>query len=339
MKSLTEFQREGDSVVKDLGLALQRSLMEFRDPKAAAQPFESRYTRLEAEMKAFAKETPHAADYVEGFLKLLRDQMDELKRRAQRAHSQRPEVDGRFKRQYNQVVGEALADAPKQATDALRGQVRQALRKMIDQALPGSEVPSDVKATMTRELSGWLERQEFVEDSYFVVERAVTEVATYLHQRLTIKGEIDLTRKTLIRDPKVSKAVADAADQRVGELGKRAKSLDSEIAQRIERSTRQVRGSFDLRPNLVLDPARRFVKDIELRAGIKITNNDVRVDLGTKLKVLSPLTNDRSYQAQAYANTQVGNNLSFGVSGGANFGGPQGQQEHYEVKATLSWRF
>ena len=338
MKSLTEFQREGDQIVRDLGLALQRTLLEFGEPKRAGEPFERRYTRLETEMKDFAKESPHAADYVSGFLKLLRERMDELQRRAARAHAQRPEVDSRFKREYNQVVGGALAKAPTQARHALRGQVERSLRKILDQALPGSQVPSDVKSTMTRSLSDWLEKQEFVEDSYFAVERAVTEVAGYLHERLTIKGEIDMTRQTLVRDPKVSKAVADAADKRVGELGKRAKDLDAQITQRIERSTRQVRGNFDLRPNLVLDPARRFVKDVEMRAGIKITHNDVRVELGTKLKVLSPLTNDRSYQAQGFANAQVGENLNFGVSGSTNFSG-SGRQEGYELKATLSWRF
>lgn len=338
MKTLMEFQREGDKIVKELGLALQRALMDYQSPSAAAKPFEQRYTRLEKAMNAFGEDSPHAKDYVRGFLQVLRKQMDTLVARGVRAHEQRTQADGRYQRQYNQFVGGALADAPKQARRALNKQVEGALKKLLDQALPGSEVPSHVKGTMARELMGWLERQEQVEDAYFVVERAVTEVALYLHERLTIKGEIDMTRRTLVRDPKVSKEVADQADRRVGELAKRATELDRKIDQRIQQSTRQVKGHFDLRPRLVLDPAKRFVKDVEVRAGIRITQGDVRVDLGTQLKVLNPLNDDRSYQAQAYGRAQIGNNLDFGVSAGANANG-QGAIQGYEIKASLNWRF
>lgn len=338
MNSLNQFQREGDSILRQLTLALEKALLEFRSPKGAAEPFERRYTKLKTEMQAFAKLNPHAADYVEGFLGLLRKQMDELKRRADNAFRRQGEVEGKYQRSYNEMVGKALGKAPGDARKQLNRQVEGAMRKLIDQALPGSEVPSHVKQTMGRELTKWVESQEAVEDAYFVVERSVMEVAGWLHERLTIKGEIEMTRKTLIKDPEVTQEQAESAEQRVGELAKRAAKLDAEIERRVQRSTTQVKGHFDFRPRLVLDPAKRFVKDVELRAGIRITHSDVKVDLGTKLKVLSPMTSDRSYQAEAYMRTSVGNNFSAGVGANANFNG-QGQNTDYQIKATLSWRF
>ena len=338
MNSLNEFQREGDAILRQLTLALEKALLEFRAPKSAVEPFERRYTKLKKDMDAFAKLTPHAADYVEGFVGLLRKRMDELKRRAESAFRRQGEVEGKYQRGYNELVGKALGQASGQARDQLHRQVEGVMRKLIDQALPGSEVPSHVKQTMGRELTKWVESQDAVEDAYFVVERSVMEVAGYLHDRLTIKGEIEMTRKTLIKDPEVTQEQADTAEKRVGELAKRAAKLDQEIERRIQRSTTQVKGHFDFRPKLVLDPAKRFVKEVELRAGIRITHSDVKVDLGTKLKVLSPLNNDRSYQAEAYLRTTVGNNFSAGVGANANFNS-QGQNTDYQVKATLSWRF
>lgn len=338
MNSLNQFQREGDNILRQLTMALEKALLEFRAPKGAAEPFERRYTKLKTDMEAFAKITPHAADYVEGFLGLLRKRMDELKRRATNAYKRQGEVDGKYQRGYNELVGKALGQASGQARDQLHRQVEGVMRKLIDQALPGSEVPSHVKQTMGRELTKWVESQDAVEDAYFVVERSVMEVAGWLHDRLTIKGEIEMTRKTLIKDPQVTKDQADAAEQRVGELAKRAAKLDADIERRIQRSTTQVKGHFDFRPKLVLDPAKRFVKDVELRAGIRITNNDVKVDLGTKLKVLNPMMNDRSYQAEGYIRTQVGNDFSAGVGANANFNS-QGQKTDFQIKASLTWRF
>lgn len=338
MNSLPHFQREGDSILKQLTLALERALLEFRAPKSAAEPFERRYIKLKTEFGAFAKLNPHAKDYVDGFLALLRTRMDELKRRADAAYRRQGEVEGKYQRGYNEIVGKALGQASGQARDQVHRQVEGLMRKLIDQALPGSQVPSNVKQTMGRELTKWVEKQDAVEDAYFVVERSVMEIAGYLHERLTIKGEIEMTRKTLVKDPQITKEQATAADKRVGELAKRATKLDNEIERRIQRSTTQVKGHFDFRPSLVLDPAKRFVKDIELKAGIRITNNDVKVDLGTKLKVLNPLNNDRTYQAEAFANTKVGNDLSFGVGGSANFDN-QGKRTDFQVKASLSWRF
>ncbi|MBL4847711.1 MAG: hypothetical protein JKY65_19510 [Planctomycetes bacterium] len=338
MNTLPEFQREGDQILRKLALALEQALLGFNNPKPAAAPFERRYTKLKKDMDAFGTKAPHAADYVEGFLKLLRKQMDELIRRAKRAHNRRNEVESGYQQDYNKFVGKTLGSAPGQAKNALSGQVERLLRKMIDQSLPSGKVPAHVKGTMARELTRWVESQEAVEDAYFIVESSVMEIAAYLHERLTIKGEIDLTRKTLIKDPEITQGQADAADKRVGELAKRASKLDAEIARRIERATLRVKGNFSFKPRLVLDPAKHFIRDVEVKAGIRISQNNVKVDLGTNLRVLSPTTKDRTYEAGAFARTQVGNNFDFKLSGSVGFNN-QGDRTDYKVKASLSYRF
>ncbi|MGE0710771.1 MAG: hypothetical protein AB7N76_27755 [Planctomycetota bacterium] len=339
MNEINEFQRRGDNLYRELGLGLEKALMAYGDVNGPARTFDQGYEKLAQDMRSFAKLSPNAATWVEAYLAHLRKSADELVRRARNAAQRRGEVDGSLAKKYNETVGGALANAPGQVKGAVHGQVERLVRQLIDQALPSQQVPGDVRATMTRELTKWLEDQGPVEDAYFVVERTVSEVATWLHRRLTIQGEIKLTKETLIQNPKVTKDQADAADQRVGELAKRSQELDALIARRIEESTLRVKGNFSFRPNLVLDPAHKFLKSVELKAGIQISQGGVKVDLGTKLVVVDPLLATRNLDAQAYLNAQIpSSNLSFGVQGQTHYQPGQGFQG-YQVKAALTWRF
>jgi hypothetical protein len=334
---IDDFQRRGDRLVQGLGRDLSRALMRFEDPEGAHKIFLSEVASLRRDMDSFVKLNPHAKAWADALHAHLLKHGRELLLRAKNAAGHRGLVGGGLQGKYNNMVGGALGDAAGQTRQALHGQVEGLVRKLVDASVP-SKVPGDVRGTITRELTRWLESEEFVEDAYFVVENTVGELATWLHARLTIQGEIELTRDTLVKNPKVPKAQAEAADQRVGELAKRAKALDEQIARRIEQATLKVKGRFSFRPALVLDPSKRFVKNLELRTGIQISQHGVQVDLGTKLKVFDPFTNP-TFQAGAHVTTSIPeSNLQFGAEATAT-GGSKGKVEDYTVRAFLKWRF
>ncbi len=373
VREMREFQRKADKLLRELGLALEKALLAFQDPRPKSKPYDKRYSDLCRELDNWLKITPHAKDWVELVKRQLRKEMDSLVDRAERAHRQRGKVDGNLQRRYNQAVGGALSKAPGQVSDAAKKQLEKSVRQLLDQQLP-SEVPANVRATMTRELSTWANKQPVVEDAFFVVQSAVSDVSMWLHERLTITGEIETTRVMVAQQKQISEQDAKAADQKVGALAKRSQELDKAVERRVKQNLQRVstKASFDFDPKLVLDPSVKYLKQVETRAGIQIQSRDVKVDLRAKVQVVNPLLDSRQVNASANADVAVqnGNTLTrFGVGANAtdltgntavganaylNFDvgknvdirtqysntwkEGEGWQGH-QVKATLTWRF
>ncbi len=371
VRDMKEFQRQADKLLRELGLALESALMGYKDPKGKAKPFEQRYTKLCKELDAWVKLTPHAKDWAELLKQHVKKDMDQLIARADSAHRRRGQVDGKLKQKYNEAVGGALADAPKQASTAVRKQLERGIRQLVDSQLP-DEVPADVKAQLSRALGQWAGQQPLVEDALFVVQHVVSDVAVYLHERLTIKGQIETIRTEVARRSEITAEEAKAADQQVGALAKRSAELDKTVERRVRESTRRVSHTLKLDPKVVLDPSVRFLKQVEARAGIQIQSSTVKVDLGTRLRVTNPLLDSRRVDASAnadftvqgqntltrfgvgasatdltgtttvgtnaYVNMNINKNLDLGASYNNTWKEGQGWQGH-EVRATLTWRF
>lgn len=371
VREMKDFQRQADKLLRELGLELESALLGYKDPKSKAKPFEQRYAKLCKDLDAWVKGTPHAKDWAELLKQHVKKDMDQLIARAYAAHRRRGQVDGNLKKKYNEAVGGALAEAPKQVSGAAKQQLERGIRQLIDAQLP-DEVPSDVKGQLARALGQWAGQQPLVEDALFVVQHVVSDVAVYLHERLTIKGQIETIRAEVARRSEITAEEASAADQQVGALAKRGAELDKTIERRVRESTRKVSHTLKLDPKVVLDPSVRFLKQVEAKAGIHIQSGNVKVDLGTRLRVTNPLLGSRKVDASAnadftvqgqgtltrfgvgatatdltgttavgtnaYVNMNVNKNLDLGASYSNTWKEGQGWQGH-QVRATLTWRF
>lgn len=331
-------RRGYEVALRSLGLALERALMAFEDPKKAAEPQLARLTQLDRDGEALGREAPGLRGYVTELSRSSRASANALVARAEAAHRQRGRVDGRFQTAYNGVVGPALAQAPGQGTTALRGQVERAVRQLVDQVVPG-EVPGDVKGTMTRELSSWVLQQAAVEDAFFVVERTLTQVARFLHEKLTLHGQLVALKDDTAGRGSLTTEQAHAADARAGQLARRSVELDELIKHQIEQQALTIRGYVRLNPKLVLDPTKRFLERLDAQAGITIRRDQVRVDLGTRLQVTNPLMFDGSSQVgvSTHLDLRVGRDLSVGASYGGTF--QNGRFGDEQFKVSLTWRF
>lgn len=331
-------RRGYEVALRELGLALERALMAFEDPKKAAEPLLAKLTQLDRDAEALGREAPGLRGYLTDLSRTTRARATQLVARAEAAHRQRGRVDGRFQTTYNGVVGPALAQAPGQGAAALRGQVERAVRQLVDQVVPG-EVPGDVKGTMTRELSSWVLQQPAVEDAFFLVERTLSQVARFLHEKLTIHGQLVALKDDTARRSALTTEQAHAADARAGQLARRSVELDQLIKHQIEQQAFSIRGHVRLNPKLVLDPTKRFLERLDAQAGITIRRDQVRVDLGARVQVTNPLMFDGTSQVGVSTNLdlRVGNDLSVSASYGGNF--QSGRFGDEQFKVSLTWRF
>lgn len=329
---LERLRRACETLVRELSLALERAVLAFEDPARAAEPFLTRLAQLDREGQQLERDVPPSAGYVRQLRSSTREQVDALVARAVSAHRQRGQVEGRLQQQYNGVVGPALSRLPGQGTTAVRAQVERAMRQLVDQVVSAPEVPGDVRSVMTRELTTWVLAQPEVEDAFFVAERALSHVARFLHEKLTIHGElVALKEQTAARD-QLSPAEAQAADQRAGALARRAVELDDAIARSLQDG---VRGHVRLQPRLVLDPTRRFLSRLDAEAGITIRRGEVRVDLGTRVWLADPLVEGRAPGVTNRLDLRVRNDLEVSAQHQMNLRGPA---EH-QFKVQLTWRF
>ena len=335
--TINRLQREAEKILRELGLALEQALLSFKEPAGAARPYETRYQALVRDIEQAVRLTPQAREFLTRVQKHLRKEMDGLLERANRAHRSRGQVRGDLGQRYNELVGGALGSAPSQGVRALEGQIDSQVRRLVDQVVGDKDVPSNVRSQMARSLSTWLRQQEPMEDAFFVLQSALTDVSGFIHEKLTIRAEIVDTRKRITASDTVSPTDAQAADQRVGELAKRSTQLDQRIESQIAQNALRVRTNVRFSPKLVLDPARYFLKSLDAQAGITITQNDVKVELGTRLRVTDPLSSDRNIAINPYVKGSVGPNMNFGVEYSNSF--QNGQPSGHQVKATLSWRF
>jgi hypothetical protein len=331
-------RRECERLLRDLSQALERALMAYQEPKGAAAPFLATLARLERDAEAHVRTNPSAKEYLNLLLGSTRREAEKLVAKAQRAHDARPKVEGRFQQAYNGVVGPTLSRLPGQGTQALKGQVEAQVRRLVDQLMP-QQVTGDAKGVMARELSRWILEQSTTEDAFFVVERTLGHVARFLHEKLTIHGELVTLKTQTASRPTITTDEARTADERAGQLAKRSQELDRLIAQTIEQQALSIRTHVRLNPRLVLDPTRRYLERLDAAAGITIKKDQVRVDLGVRLQVTNPLMLDNTTQVGAAANlgVQVGNDLHINASYGGNV--QNGRWGNEQFKVSLSWRF
>jgi hypothetical protein len=331
---LERLRRACDVLVRELAQALERALVAYEDPARAAEPFLSRLTQLEREGQQLEKDVPPSAGYVQVLMRQTRAQAEKLVTRATQAHRRRGQVDGRFQQSYNGVVGPALSRLPGQASGAARGQVERAMRQLVDQVVASPQVPGDVRSVMTRELTRWVLEQPEVEDAFFVVERSLMHVARFLHEKLTIHGELVALKRDTAGREKLSPAEAQAADQRAGALARRSVELDEQIARRLESG---VTGHVRLSPRLVLDPSKRFLARLDADAGITIKKGDVRIDLGTRVQLTDPLLGSRGLNVTSHVDLRLRNDLDLTASHETTL--HNGRMGNDQFKVSLTWRF
>lgn len=333
-----QIRRECERLLRKLSLALESALMAFEDPGRAAAPHLARLGQLEREADALGRADPNAKTFLAELLRTTETQATQLIARAQRAHEQRGQVTGRFQTTYNGVVGPALGRLPGQGTSAMRGQVESSVRKLIDGLVP-PEVTADARATMSRELSRWALEQPAVEDAFFVIERTMSHVARFLHEKLTIHGQLVALKQETAQRPSLTAEQARAADEKAGALARRAVELDELIARSIEQRALSIRTQVRLNPRLVLDPTRRFLERLDASAGITIRKNDVRVDLGVRVQITNPLmlNNTTGVNLGAQVGAQLGPDLRLDASYGTSYQGGRFSGEQF--KASLTWRF
>lgn len=332
VQRLQEFARTAEVIARDHQLELHRKLIATQNPGSVSQGFEGRLGALKREMERFCQDAPHARQYCTALESDLRRRIDFQQARADNAYESKRNLEQEGARgKYNDALSEALAGAPGQARDAARGQVRSAVKKLVETTFQGQQyqqVPSNVKQTMTQELSRWLLEQEALEDAFFVAQSVVTDVAFYLQRKLTFTAEITRTKQTLTSASAITPAQAESAANYAGALGQQSAELDRRIAADTRRNMQtRVRGYFSFNPGLVLDPAKKFVKDLELKAGIKITTQEIRIELGAKVKVVDPFNDERTAKVNPFAKLRISDDFTLNATYNSNLGlnQPQGQ--------------
>ncbi len=336
-EELRRHERDAHKLLRELGLALEQALIGFQEPSRAASPFRARLQRLQSQLKLLATTAPNLAQVATALSRSVEKEFEGLVRRATTASQRRGRVDGRIQLQYNQVVGGALAQAPGQATRALDGQIRRGVGELVNRLIPPDQVPGDVRSLMTRELSQWLVQQPLVDDAFFVLQSVLTDVSGFLHARLTIHRQLEALRDDTAGQQQLTPDQARARDAQVGQLAERSVELDREIERRIRSRSTSVQGVFKLDPKLVLDPTKRFLERLDAQAGIQIRQGDVKVELGTRIRITDPLTGVSGVGVNPYLGVQVNPNLNINASYQNEH--RQGNWQGGQFKVSLSWRF
>lgn len=331
-------RRECEKLLRALGLSLESALMAFQEPKRAAEPHLARLGQLEREADAIWRLDPHAKSYLTQLLRSTRAEADKLIARAQRAHDGRAQVQGKLQRSYNGVLGPTLSKLPGQGTAALRGQVESNIRKLIDELVP-AQVTADARGVMSRELSRWALEQPAVEDAFYIIERTLGRVAGFLHEKLTIHGELVALKQRTAGQQALTPEQARTADAQAGKLAKRSLELDDLITRSIEQHALSIKAHVRLNPKLVLDPTKRFLERLDASAGITIRKDAVKIDLGARVQITNPLMFDRTSQVNlgTTLGAQVGRDLRLDASYGTTF--QNGKFGGEQFKVSLTWRF
>lgn len=341
VQQLQEFARTAEVIARDHQLELHRKLIASQNPGSVSQSFEGRVSELKRAMDRFCQTAPHARQYCNALERDLRRRLEFQQARANNAYESKRNLEQEGLRgKYNDALSDALAGAPGQTRDALRGQVRSAVKKLVDTTFQGQEfqqVPGNVKQTMTSELSRWLLEQDAIEDAFFVAQSVVTDVAMYLQRKLTFTAEITRTKQTLTSASAITPEQAESAANYAGAIGQQSAELERRILADTRRNMQtRVRGYFSFNPGLVLDPAKKFVKDLELKAGIKITSQEIRIELGAKVKVVDPFSSERTANVNPFARLQISDDFTLNATYNNNLGLNQTQSQSLNVGA--QWR-
>lgn len=330
-----QLRKDAEKLLKELELALRTAFLNFKDPSQEGNAFEAKFRVLFSNMDTHMTADPAARDY----LRSLKSSVDQERRKmiaaARKAHQDRGSVDSKLAGKYNDQIGKGLSAIPKGGKRLLDSQIDGTVQQMVDAVITYKEVPSHVRGQIARSLGTWVKNQDEVQDAFFVAQSVLLDVSEFLHQKLTIQGQIEATRDHLKKQPQLTPQQACEADKCVGDLAKRSVELDRKIQRRIEQSVLRVKAHFSLSPKLVLDPTKAFLGSIQAKAGIQLRQNSVTVDIGTRLRVVDPL-NAQGVGVNPYLKVNAPGG-SLGVEGQTTFD-DKGFRGH-EVKAVLSWTF
>lgn len=343
LQDVDKLHRACDVLLKETALGLEKALIAFKDPSAAAVPFRTRLQAQAAEADRIGRAAPALRSLARQVVDDTKRRFDQLVAKAVRAHQGRGHVEGRFQSQYNHIVGQQLADLPQRGTQLLRQQVERGVDQVLGQVFPQGKVPGDVRSMMGRELSRWVLSQPVAEDAFLLVQKVIVDVAGFLQERLTIHGELVQLKERTAQRGALTAQEAQAADQRAGQLAERAVHLNEQIERRISQTSQvSVQGVLRIDPKLVLDPTKRFLDRIDAQAGIKIRADQVTVELGTRLSLTNPLMFNGTTGTQVNPYVNVNANLAPNLQVGASYGNSMTNgrwQGSGEFRATLTWRF
>src|SRR5689334_15186368 len=119
---LNRLQREAERLLRGFELDVRQALVAEKDPQGTINSWRSKLDALSKTCAEKAKPpTPAtAAQVIASIEKETRRRFEDLARRAQRAHEQRPQADGKWVRAYDEAVSGGLSKLPGQAANAGR---------------------------------------------------------------------------------------------------------------------------------------------------------------------------------------------------------------------------
>lgn len=336
-EAMERLRRDAELLLRELEGVLAKAYMAFNSPVSAARRLDSKFTALYRKMDAEVRlASPPVREAYTKIRQHVESERKRMERQAQTAFTALPRNTG-LAGFYNNTVGDAFSQIPGGGTRAVAQQIDNLVEKMVNGVVTDSSIPGHVKTQMARSLADWIKQQDATQDALYVVQNALVGVAGWLHEKLTIQRQIEDTRKNVKGRGQLTSEEAAQADQSVGALAQRSQQLDKEIEQQLTRSITRINPYLRLNPRLVLDPAKAFLDSIEVRAGIRMQPNGVRVDLGVGVKVIDPFSPDRVVINPALQIVPQ-NGMKIGLSGESTYE-VNDQRWNHTVKATLSWSF
>lgn len=339
-QSVQQIESDLNNLVRQLALDLQSDMLRGNNPAGTARTARAKYDALCRKLDQEANlafGNTGLKQWIDAVKATYKGRIDKLVAAAESHHAHRNRAQDGLKGKYNEMVGQGLAQY-QQGGKALNDQVDRLVRRMIDQVVTDPKVPGNVRDEMARSLAGWVKQQEFYEDAFFAIQGVLGDVSVWLSSHLTFQAQVDAHKQQLKGRTEITTTEANAADQSAGALARQRNELDRQIQQRIEASVLRVSPVLKFNPNLVLDPGRMFIRSLDAQAGIVIRQNDVKIELGTRLRLTDPALDSRALNVNPYVNVNVGNNFNVSGSYESNTQFNTGQRNE-QWKVQLSWRF
>jgi hypothetical protein len=238
---------------------------------------------------------PFTKEYYEKLKAETRQQMEQMIQRAITAHKTRPKVHGRFRNKYNHFVGENLAKLPEEAVKGMHKGVDSAMKEMVKAVLPDDCVRPEQRGDLNRarneiakQMSTWLQKQEFMEEAFYFAQNVVTKIAAWLQEKLTIRGEIQRTRDWIEEGGETTPQQVQEGEKKIKQLAQRDRELDERVDRQLKEHRWKFKFKFDFKPKPVLDVAKYFLDRVDVGAGITLKRDDVTLKFGTKVTLKDP---------------------------------------------------
>ena len=331
---MDQYRREAELLLRELELTLTEAHLSFQVPGTAAARLDSKFRALYRKIDHEIQVSPNAKSYFGDLRKRTETQRAQMLGHAKRSYVALPRNPS-LQNTYNDFVGSGVAQLPGAGTKAANREIEKVVGKLVDSIISNQRVSGQAKAQMTKSLAGWVKQQRTTQDALYHVQGVLIKVSGWLHEKLTIRSQIEETRDTVQRRKALTPAEANEADRTIGELGRRSQALDKSIEEELRKSS-GVTTFQRLQPKLVLDPAKAFLGSVELRAGIKMKPNGIHVDLSSGIKVVDPLSPDQ-YEVNTRLNIRPTDTLNLNIQGGSTH--TPGNGWSHSVKANLSWSF